>query len=362
MLWFIVGLYVTMEWLMAVGRGRRARQHRFPSLKMTHKPFVSVLIPAWKEKIVLRATLMALRDSTYSNLQVFIIAGGPDGTEDYARSICAPWPNYTVISQPPRGKNAALNLGLAQAQGEIIVVLDADTLVESSWLEQLIAPLTQEYAASTSNYFPLVQSWVSRYFELEKLSAYLVHQDNTLNGCGGIAIRRDVLEQLGVFPENITVGVDWDLDQRLQLARSRRIFNPEARSKTALPFTLGLFWRNQVRWRRAHLQTTLKYRTVSSYLFYGIALTFFLVPFVVIGLNRIVPGVWQIWPLFWAWVLLRRLKLPIEVAASCGFGWMAWAWVPLILLPIDFMAGLIALVTIRRKVIFFRGPRPGESR
>jgi cellulose synthase/poly-beta-1,6-N-acetylglucosamine synthase-like glycosyltransferase len=358
-LWLVVILHVLCVWFMAIQHGRKASRKQVRVYELTSKPFVSILIPAWQERIVLKATLDALKKTTYPNWEGIIIAGGSDDTEEYARSLCADLSNIIVIHQSPQGKNAALNLGLVQAKGEIIVVLDADTQVYPDWLSCLISPLTEGHAASSGNYFPTIRTWVSIYFEMEKISAHSIHHINVLRGCG-FAIKRSVLMTLGGFPENITVGVDWDLDLRLQRLGFKRAYSDEACLKTMLPYTLKQFWQNQVRWRKAHFKSAVIFRKPSHIYFYLIGLAFFFSPLAAACLSRINNG-WQIWPLFWVWVMLRRLSLSLEVAAYCGNVWLKWAWVPIALLPIDFMAGLVAVVSAYRKTIFFKGPRPGLS-
>ena len=356
----LVLLHVFLNWSLAFWRGRRARLSHPPVFSLEGRPLVSILIPAWNERRVLGQTLEALRQSDYLHWEAVIIAGGPDGTCDAARQRCADWPNFTVIEQPPRGKNAALNLGLQYARGEIIVLLDADTIVASDWLRHLVAPLTHGYTAATANYFPLRQTWVSTYLEMEKIAARYIRHNATLQGCG-IALRRQAIEAMGGFPEAVTVGVDWDLSQRLRQRNARLCFASQAHARTALPDTLAAFWRNQIRWRRAHLQATLRHlgpEAARHLLFYAVALAFLAAPGLCFH-----ASLWPLAPLFWAWVLLRRLSLAIECAAfdrSCR--WLKHSGGLLILVVVDFIAALIALATFRRRVITFQGTRPGDNR
>jgi len=359
-IWLTVAIHIMLTWLLAWYRGRQARRKPQDEFPLKQQPLVSILIPAWNERRVLGQTLEALRQSDYPHWEAIIIAGGPDGTCDAARQRCADWPNFTVIEQPPRGKNAALNLGLQYARGEIIVLLDADTIVASDWLRHLVAPLTHGYTAATANYFPLRQTWVSTYLEMEKIAARYIRHNATLQGCG-IALRRQAIEAMGGFPEAVTVGVDWDLSQRLRRRNARLCFASQAHARTALPDTLAAFWRNQIRWRRAHLQATLRHlgpEAARHLLFYAVALAFLAAPGLCFH-----TSLWPLAPLFWAWVLLRRLSLAIECAAfdrSCR--WLKHSGGLLILVVVDFIAALIALATFRRRVITFQGTRPGDNR
>ncbi len=359
-LWIAVFLHILAVWFLAWQRGRQARHRQPPHLSLQGQPLVSILIPAWNERAMLAETLDALRQSEYPCWEALLIAGGPDGTYEYARQLCAGWPNFTVLEQPPRGKNAALNLGWRKARGEIFVLLDADTRVAPDWLGHLVAPLTQGYDAASANYFPYRQTWVSAVLEMEKIASYFVHDTPTLQGCGGIALKRQILEHKGGFPEEVTVGVDWDLDRRLAQSGCRRCFVPQAHAQTALPDTLLAYWRNQIRWRRAHLRTIFRYLDLASargLLFYGAAVLFFSAPFALL-----LPKAWSLLPLLWCWILLRRLGLVIECAAfSRKASWLSWSGAVIVLLIVDFAAALIALATFRKRVVFFQGARSRTS-
>jgi cellulose synthase/poly-beta-1,6-N-acetylglucosamine synthase-like glycosyltransferase len=353
-LWFIIIAHIVWEWSMAVRSGLAARRRISPKFSLVAKPLVSVLIPAWKEREGLKATLDALALSIYSNWEAIIIAGGEDGTEEFARALCASQKKISVITQPPLGKNAALNLGFAQSRGEIIVMLDADTEVENNWLGNLVAPILGNVDAATGNYFPKVRSWVSALLEIEKVSAYFVHDSVTLNGCAGIAVSRELLDRIGGFPESVTVGVDFDLDQRIKGLNARLVFAPAARAKTDQAYTLRDHWQNEVRWRRAHLQIIFRYRKWFAFSFYLMAILFYLTPLIVFNDMR------ELWPILWMWLLLRRLSLSIETSIY-DHSWIKYALVPIVLLPVDFLAGIVALITIRRRPIIFKGFRPQKG-
>jgi cellulose synthase/poly-beta-1,6-N-acetylglucosamine synthase-like glycosyltransferase len=352
-LWLLIISHILWDWLAAIWRGLAARQKPVSTFSLARDPFISILIPAWNEHAVIGPALMALQASDYSNWEAVVIAGGSDGTEEVARQLCKDWAHFTVIHQLPHGKNAALNLGLAQTQGKIVVLLDADTDVEHDWLANIVAPIASGADAVTGNYSPKVLTWVSALLEIEKMAAYFVRGVVTLNGCAGIALTRQLLERIGGFPESVTVGVDFDLDRRVKNLGIRPVFASMAHAKTEKAYTLAEYWRTEVRWRRAHLQNIFRHREWVGLLFYINAVLFYLAPFAVFS-----PW-WEFWPLLWSWILFRRLSLSIETLAF-DRAWSKYGWVPVLLLPVDFLIGLVAFATLGRKVVLFKGFRPVE--
>jgi cellulose synthase/poly-beta-1,6-N-acetylglucosamine synthase-like glycosyltransferase len=366
----ISGLHILFAWIRAWMLGWRARRRPTVEFRLTSTPLASILIPAWKERTTLAATIDSLQQLTYPKWEAIVIAGGPDGTAEYADELCAGLPRFTVIAQPPRGKNAALNLGYARARGDVVVILDADCVVEPEWLARLVAPLTQGYAAAFADYSAADRTWVTDEFEMAKIAAYRVRDSAVLHG-GGIALWRSVIEALNGFPEAVTVGTDWDLNERVTKLGVEKAFVPEAHHTTHLPATIGRYFRDEVRWRRAHLQATMRFFastpagirvTAASLSFYVAGILFVAVPLAAVALMSLAPQAIYLWPLFWSWLLLRRAGLGLEVlACTHDRHWLSRVWVSSALLVVSFAAGLTALLTCRRKVVFFQGPRPQHS-
>jgi glycosyltransferase involved in cell wall biosynthesis len=105
---------------------------------------VSVVLPAFNERdnlaeLVPEATA-ALRVAGVTFEVVVVDDGSTDGTADLMRELAGP----EVISVRLRrnaGKSAALSAGLARAQGEYVVLMDADGQDDPSQIPRLLAAL-----------------------------------------------------------------------------------------------------------------------------------------------------------------------------------------------------------------------------
>jgi glycosyltransferase involved in cell wall biosynthesis len=100
---------------------------------------VSVIIPTYNRKGLLRESLASLARQTYprDGFEVLIVDdGSTDGTEAVSREAFPFTLRY--LWQSNQGDAAARNLGVQQSQADFLVFLDDDILVEPGYLAHLI--------------------------------------------------------------------------------------------------------------------------------------------------------------------------------------------------------------------------------
>ena len=102
-------------------------------------PRVSVIIPTYNRKEMLRETLNSLAQQTYpsDHFEVIIV---DDGSTDGTAAITAEIFPFALryFWQSNQGDAAARNLGAQQSQAEILVFLDDDILVDVGYLTHLM--------------------------------------------------------------------------------------------------------------------------------------------------------------------------------------------------------------------------------
>lgn len=104
---------------------------------MTISPAISILLTAYREAETIGAALKALLPQIEA-LDAEIIVICPD--QETARAARIAYSGVKVLRDPGQGKPAALNLGLAEAKGEIVVMTDGDVFVGPDALAALLAP------------------------------------------------------------------------------------------------------------------------------------------------------------------------------------------------------------------------------
>jgi cellulose synthase/poly-beta-1,6-N-acetylglucosamine synthase-like glycosyltransferase len=124
--------YPFILWLASRFRSRPVR--RGPT-----RPPVTLVIAAFNEESVIAAKIensLAL-DYPPEKLEVVVVSdGSTDSTEEIVRGF--DHPGVRLISRPREGKLRALSAGVERASGEIIVLTDANSVLESDSLTQIV--------------------------------------------------------------------------------------------------------------------------------------------------------------------------------------------------------------------------------
>lgn len=235
---------------------------------------VSVLIPAYNEEKGIESLLRTLFEQTYKNMEIVVIN---DGSTDNTRSILEPYANQGKIrllnfGPPNLGKYAALNAGIKIAKGDIIVVVDADGLLERDAVANMLVPFADPNVMSVSGNIRVANpvNILTRCQALEyvrdinipRRAFDLLNIALVVPGPLG-AFRRSVAMYVGEYDPD-TVTEDFDITVKVQKARdgrqvaSRNVTNAVA--YTEAPERLSDLIRQRRRWYGGMAQTYWKHR------------------------------------------------------------------------------------------------------
>lgn len=103
----------------------------------THKPLISIIIPACNEEKIIATKIENTLNLEYPNLEIIVIS---DGSTDKTIPIAKQYSNLiTILELPYRmGKPSALNHGVKHANGEIIIFTDTSVMLKPNSIEKLL--------------------------------------------------------------------------------------------------------------------------------------------------------------------------------------------------------------------------------
>lgn len=221
-------------------------------------PCVSVVICAYNAERTLDECLESLKTLRYPSYEVIVVN---DGSTDGTRAIAERFPAYRLINQENLGLSAARNVGIREAEGDIVAFTDADCAVDPDWLQFLVDRLCADDFAGVGgpNLPPPEDDWVSDVVACSPGGPTHVLLTDTeaehVPGCN-MAFWRNQLLDVGLFDEVFrTAGDDVDICWRLQNEGYRIGYSPAA-----------LVWHRRRNTVRAYLQQQRGYGRAESQL------------------------------------------------------------------------------------------------
>ncbi|MFA5094943.1 MAG: glycosyltransferase [Candidatus Omnitrophota bacterium] len=196
-------------------------------------PIISIVIPAYNRKDLLKECLDSLFDQTYPKEDYEIVVvddGSTDGTEDMLKAMAAEHGNLRYFRQENGGMFPAWNKAASLAKGDILVMTDSDCVAGTNLLEAIVKCFKNhpDISACAWKTIPVFSGGIfSPVSEYLKSYYSALHSEDTVfpepnpsmvfGSCSG-AVKRDVFWSIGGFAKKFakaTGGADADLGFRI---------------------------------------------------------------------------------------------------------------------------------------------------
>jgi peptidoglycan-N-acetylglucosamine deacetylase len=234
-------------------------------------PLITIIVPAYNEESGIQRTIDSLIEADYPHKQIIVV---DDGSTDQTYAIASTYVNkssrsnaISVITKRNGGKSSALNYAIRFSKGEILVIVDADSIIEKKALKELVNEFKgcRNVVAVAGRIKVLNrQNILTNCVELELLvGIYLLRPLFNLLGVimivpGAIgAFSKKVIVQRGLYNKD-TFTEDFDLTVKL-LKSGGSVTAADSMSYTDVPVSVKGFYKQRMRWYRGNFQTLFKH-------------------------------------------------------------------------------------------------------
>ena len=236
-------------------------------------PFVSVVVPVRNEEQHIERCFMSLMHQDYPRDRYEILAvdgQSEDGTCGAVRALQRRYPDVALhlLDNPKRTISPALNLGIQAAQGEVIVRMDGHSITAPDYLRACVAALRESQAASVGGAVHAVGSTpfgaAVALATTHRLGAgdakYRVGSEaGYVDTVPFGAYRREVLERVGLFDENMVINEDYELNVRIRATGERIYLDPAIRFQYTPRGTPRGLWTQYFRYGWWKLETVRRH-------------------------------------------------------------------------------------------------------
>jgi len=292
-----------------------------------YTPSVTVMIPAWNEEVGIVKTIESVLNTEYPNLQIVVINdGSTDATDQKVTRFIADNKleerrnvSLKYLSLPNGGKARAMNRGMVHAKGEIVVTVDADSVMDSDAIANIVKHFTDPKVGAVAGNVVIANrkkpiEWMQ---QLEYLYGFFFKRaDSFFNsvyivGGAAAAYRREVLQEMGGFDHNI-ITEDIEMSTRILGHGYKTRYACDAVVYTEGPSDLQGLCSQRLRWKYGRILTFIKHRK----LFFSLKpghnpyLTFLLLPIAVYADVLLLVEVAML-SLFFTYTILASNYLPL---------------------------------------------------
>ncbi|MGB7892831.1 MAG: glycosyltransferase [Microcoleus sp.] len=200
-------------------------------------PQVSVVVPVYNGEMDLPELIECLRSQTYpiDSVEYLLVDNNSRDRTSAILETAAKLDQITIrhlTENQIQSSYAARNQGIRASTGEIIAFTDADCRPESDWLENLVKPFVDlEVGISAGEILALPgKTILEQHADRENTLSQkhtLAHPFCAYGQTANLAVRRLVLQQIGLFRPYLTSGGDADLCWRILRETSYKMYFAE---------------------------------------------------------------------------------------------------------------------------------------
>ncbi|MFX0195645.1 MAG: glycosyltransferase family 2 protein [Candidatus Hodarchaeota archaeon] len=206
---------------------------------------ITVIIPCRNEKDFIDLCLdsVVTQDYPKTELEVLVVDGmSEDGTREIVEDYERKYHFVRILDNPKRITPSALNIGVNNAKGEVIVIIGSHSRYEKGYITKCVKYLNEynvDNIGGVITTFPRNNTLMGKAIANALSSPFGVGDstfrtgskepkwvDTVFGGC----YRKEIFEKIGLFNENLQKGQDFEFNNRLRKTGGKILLVPEIES------------------------------------------------------------------------------------------------------------------------------------
>ncbi|MEW6074795.1 MAG: glycosyltransferase [Candidatus Omnitrophota bacterium] len=299
-----------------------------------NEPFISIIVASRNNAGTIVKCMRSLLSVDYATYEILIVN---DGSTDTTNELLLQFGQRVKIIENERslGPAQARNIAAQHAKGQYVAFTDADCIVDTYWLKELLrgfGVFPEVVSCGGAQLLPEDATiFEKKVFVLMKKAGFITeyiksHGADSItevrhNASCNVMYRRDDFLKIGGFLTGLWPGEDVELDYRLRKAGKKIVYNPKAVVLHYRPRDASAFLKMMLRYGWAQGVLVRKYGFFRKIHFLPILSGFLFGVFIILILNFSFT-----WPLFLAvfFAFLAYARFDFELVLLSVLGFTCW--------------------------------------
>lgn len=222
-----------------------------------YNPQVTVIVAAHNEEKTIENCIRALLKNKYNKKEIIVV---DDGSTDDTSKAVSKHSEVRLITIKRSGRSAAINCGLKHSSGEVALITDADSVMETDWIQKMVRHFADpEVGLVAGPTLGLQNKKPTLIQKFQYLYNYVIFNwfkicMDSINGLfissgASTAIRRSLLSLSGYFNEGLSSFENIDITLRIIKKTGHKArFDSEAIVRSDEPKKTKAFFSRHRRW------------------------------------------------------------------------------------------------------------------
>ncbi|CAN5115563.1 N/A [soil metagenome] len=258
---------------------RKLRLAKLRSARKTpYLPLVSVVVPAWNEEVGIIRTINSILNNSYPEIEIIVINDGSHDNSDKVireflvdrKRLKSKRPGVAIryFYKDNGGKGTALNHGITAASGDIVMTVDADSVLHPEAISRLVpyfedpkidAAVGQVQVANSQNLVGFIQNLEYLFGFYFKRTHSVLNAEYIFGGACAAFRKNKTFETLGYFDE-VNRTEDIEMSLRLRYHGLHSVYAEDVVCYTEGASTVTGLINQRLRWKKGRFDTFMKYR------------------------------------------------------------------------------------------------------